>query len=435
MCKAFCYKKFNFNFETGELSLYYEFKENVFMERIIFPNAPIVISEERKEALNRIFFLAHIAFGISYFKAFCPEKIEIQSGKLTKNEALFFNKFYLEGLGEFAVRNNLNLQGKINFPFSENTFERQFNIQLSKRFLVPIGGGKDSCVSLELLSKTNHEVAAISVGLPRPINECIQIANIPSFTIKREISNTLIELNKQGIVYNGHVPITGMLAFILWASALLYDYQFITMSCESSANSENLLQGDLKINHQYSKGFDFEIDFKKITQSITPSFLYFSLLRPFSELKIAELFSKHCHKYFEVFTSCNKAFKLDESKRLDRWCGNCDKCRFVYLILAPFMNKEKLIQAVGVNPLNDINNLEGYKELLGISGHKPFECVGEIEECRQAFFILTKLKEYKEDIIIKELKNSVPQNKKDFLSFLSNHNIPQELFNEISKLI
>ena len=435
MCKAFCYKKFNFNFETGKLSLYYEFKENTFVENIVFPNAPVTISEERKNALNKIFFLAHIAFGISYYKAFCPEKIEIQSGTLTKNEALFFNKFYLEGLGEFAIRNNLNLQGKINFPFSNQAPEKQINIQLNKRFLVPIGGGKDSCVSLELLSKTNNEVAAISVGEPRPIKECIQKVNIPSFAIKREISSNLIDLNKQGVVYNGHVPITGMLAFILWASALLYDYQFIAMSCESSANSENLLQGNLKINHQYSKGFDFEIDFKKITQSITPDFLYFSLLRPFSELKIAELFSKYCHKYFDVFTSCNKAFKLDESKRLDRWCGNCDKCRFVYLILAPFMNKESLIQAVGCNPLNNINNLTGYKELLGISGHKPFECVGEIEECRQAFYMLTQMDSYQEDIIVQELKDIVPQNKKNFLTFLSNHNIPQELFYEISKLI
>ncbi|MBO7243798.1 MAG: hypothetical protein J6V53_00755 [Alphaproteobacteria bacterium] len=435
MCKAFCYKKFDFNFETGELSLFYQFKENLFEEKIIFPNAPFNLSEEKRKALNQIFFLTHIAFGISYYKAFCPEKIEIQSGSLSKNEAHFFNKFYLEGLGEFAVRNNLNLQGKITFPFSENSAVSTYLIPLKKRFLVPIGGGKDSCVSIELLSKSQEEIAAISIGLPRPIKECIQKATIPSFAIKREISSLLIELNNQGTVYNGHVPITGMLAFVLWISALLYDYQFVAMSCESSANSGNLMQGELAINHQYSKSFDFEKDFYQITHSVTPSFLYFSLLRSFSELKIAELFAKLCEKYFSVFTSCNKAFKLDTTKRLDRWCGSCDKCRFVFLILAPFMDKKTLIQAVGCNPLNDLNNLEGYKELLGINGHKPFECVGEIEECRQAFQFLIKSNQYKDDLIIKELKNIIPENQKDFLNTFSSHQIPVELFHEISKFI
>lgn len=435
MCKAFCYKKFNFNFETGELSLEYEFKEHTFVEKITFPNAPFKVSKEKKEALNKIFFLAHIAFGISYYKAFCPKDIEIQSGQLSLKEALFFNKFYLEGLGEFAVRNHLNLQGKINFPFFKEEKNEPFNISLKKRFLVPIGGGKDSCVSLELLSKSKNETAGIAIGQPRPIIECLQKADIPSFFIKREISKTLLELNKKDEVYNGHVPITGMLAFILWASALLYDYQFVAMSCENSANSGNLMQGDLKINHQYSKSFDFEQDFKEITTAVTPNFLYFSLLRPFSELKIAELFSNLSSKYFSVFTSCNKAFKLDENKRLDRWCGTCDKCRFVFLILAPFMDKQTLINAVGTNPLNEIENLNGYKELLGISGHKPFECVGEIDECRQAFHLLAASSTFNQDIIIKELKHLVPKNEVDSLFILGQHQIPKELFNEISRFI
>lgn len=435
MCKAFSYKKYDFNPQNGVLSLTYEFGEYTFVENITFPNAPFNLSHEQKMALNEIFFLTHIAFGISYYKAFCPKELEILSGTLSKNEAQFFNQFYLQGLGEFAVRNNLNLQNQINFPFKDNFKREVLSLDLKNRFLVPIGGGKDSCVSLELLKKTHHEITAISIGTAHPIEECIQTAGVKSLLIYRKIDDTLIELNKKGIVYNGHVPITGLLAFLLWASAVLYDYRYIAMSTESSANSENMKQGSLKINHQYSKSFSFESDFYHLTQSVTPHFLYFSLLRPLSELKIAQLFAQYCPCYFDVFTSCNKAFKLDKSKRLDRWCGECDKCRFVFLALAPFMNKESLIKAVGKNPLNDLNNLNGYEELLGLSGHKPFECVGEIDECRTAFHLLCQHNDYQNDVVIKALKDKVPTPKTDVFQPNPMHQIPKELYDEISRFI
>ena len=435
MCKAFSYKKYDFDPSTGVLSLYYQLDTYSFCEQITFPNAPFDLNEQQKKALNSIFFLTHIAFGISYYKTFCPENLEILSGTLTKTEAQFFDKFYLEGLGEFAIRNGLNLQNKINFPFKKNFKRDVLDFELDEKFFVPVGGGKDSCVTLELLKRTQKKLTAISVGTARPIEECIQKAEIPSLLITRKIDEQLILLNQSGKVYNGHVPITGLLAFLLWASGIIYNHKYIAMSTESSANSGNLMQGELKINHQYSKSYDFELDFYHICQSITPKFLYFSLLRPFLEIKIGSLFASYCEKYFPVFTSCNKAFKLDKTKRLDRWCGCCDKCRFVFLALAPFMNKEELVKAVGTNPLDDPANLKGYEELLGISGHKPFECVGEIEECRAAFHLLLKRKEYQSDALILALKNKVPTPTKDIFKTTSEHLIPQEIYNEISRLV
>ena len=436
MCKAFYYKKYEFNPSTGILNLFYETDEkHSFCETITFEGAPFELSTEKEDALHEIFFLTHIAFGISYYKAFCPEVIKIQSGSLTQNEALFFDKFYLEGLGEFAVRNNLNLQNKIHFPFNQNFKRKSFPFEFEEQFIVPVGGGKDSCVSIELLKKLQKKITPISVSNPRPILECKQKSGASSLLITRKISPLLIELNKTGNVYNGHVPITGMLAFILWASALLYNHKYIAMSTEASANVPNLMQGTLKINHQYSKSFSFETDFHQITKSLTPNFLYFSLLRPFSELKISSLFASYCSDYFDVFTSCNKAFKIDENKRLDRWCGTCDKCRFVFLALAPFMEKQTLVKAVGTNPLNEKDNLKGYEELLGLSGHKPFECVGEIEECRTAFHLLLKKKEYQNDFIIQTLKESVPAPCQNVFDEQSQHLIPMELYREISRFI
>ena len=156
-----------------------------------------------------------------------------------------------------------------------------------------------------------------------------------------------------------------------------------------------------------------------------------SLLRPLSEFHIARLFSQRCSAFFDVFTSCNRAFKLDEKTRIDRWCGHCDKCRFVFLILAPFMDKEKLVRCIGKNLLDDETQLDGFEELLGLKGHKPFECVGEIEESRIAFDLLAHHEHWKNDKVIIRLASqisSVSDNSyQKLLTPDSHHLIPEEI--------
>ncbi len=421
---TFYFKSFSFNAQTGEALFSYQVdSDEIFTERIAFSGAPFKLDEVQKKALNQVLFLAHIALGISYYKAYLPENIVVESGVLCKNEAEFFDDFYLKGLGEFAVRNNLNLQGKIFFPFGEKKSEA-LSPKLERSALVPVGGGKDSCVVMALLKELDMPITGVACGGSRSQKECAEKMNVPYFTFSRKIDEKLIALNQSDTVYNGHIPITGVLAFLLWALALLRQNKYVVMACEKSANSGNLKQGALEINHQWSKSFEFEKMFYELTQSITPDFRYFSLLRPISEAHIAKLFAEKCAACFPVFTSCNKAFKLDLTKRIDRWCGACDKCRFVFLILAPFMDKETLVRVVGNNPLNDMAQLEGYRELLGLSGHKPFECVGEVSECRWAFHQLKKKPEWANDAVIKAL--DVPEESAPF-EISEEHLIPKEL--------
>ena len=429
MCKVFYYKQVNFSQDTGVLSLGYAADDiHQFTETITFPGAPFALSAKEKTALNQIFRLLHISAGISYYKAFLPEQIVIDHYGLTKEEVRFFDNFYLSGLGEFAIRNNLNLQGKIHFPVSETTERTAVNLNLPYNALIPVGGGKDSCLTMELVKSTDLPAVAVSIGHPKPISDCIQKSSLPAIHIERRLDPTLISLNQSGKVYNGHVPITGILAFILWAAAVLYDKKYVVMSCERSANSGNLKQGNLDINHQYSKSFAFEQDFYRLTQTVTPDFRYFSLLRPLSEAHIAKLFARYCSAYFPVFTSCNKAFKLDEAKRLSHWCGTCDKCRFVFLILAPFIPKETLVHIVGTDPLNDESQLEGFQELLGIKNHKPFECVGEVAESRWAIHRLADTKEWQDDFIVKTLADQFPHESEEAIFTPdTNHLIPEDL--------
>ena len=214
-------------------------------------------------------------------------------------------------------------------------------------------------------------------------------------------------LDKSKPFYNGHVPITGILAFVMMVECVLYNKNEMVMSCESSANEGNLKIDGMEINHQWSKSEEFERMFMDLTYDFLPNFKYYSFLRPYREIDIARLFAENCSSYFECFTSCNHAFHIDKAKRLDRWCGDCDKCRFVFLILAPFMEKEVLLRAVGHNLLDDESQKQGYRELLGISGYKPFECVGTADECREAFAKLCVHEEWKNDKLVRELSHEL----------------------------
>jgi UDP-N-acetyl-alpha-D-muramoyl-L-alanyl-L-glutamate epimerase len=410
---VFSFTSYTFDEQNGLLSFRYtvqnDGESHSFEEKYIFDTCFLPLSEEKRKVLDRVFFLFHIAAGISYYKAFVSDTVSVDSGRLTQEEASFFTTFYFKGLGEFFCRNDLPLK-KIDFPFKAQVSEPVLKEKLKKRCLLPIGGGKDSALSLELLKESfkKEDILPVSCGMVRPIAQTIQASGLPSsLLIRREISPNLIALNKEGKVFNGHVPVTGIFAFLLLACGILYDYAFVVMSCEKSANAATRLYKGEEVNHQWSKSFEFESLFNTLSRKLVPDFSYFSLLRPLSELKIAYLFSKYGSPYFPVFTSCNKAFKLDKEKRLDRWCADCDKCRFVFLCLAAFMDKETLIKIFGKNMLDDETQEKGFKELLGLSGYKPFECVGEVDESRLAFLLLCEREEFQNDVIVKKLKDKI----------------------------
>lgn len=385
--------------------------EYFFTETIEFKNAKTNLMVAEKEAVNKILFFLHMACGISYYKAFIPSQIEIESGCLNKEQAEFFQTFYEKGLGEFSWRNGLNLSGKINFPYAEKPSVKEASeISLPDMTAVPIGGGKDSNVVLETLKSHGENVVCIAQGRPRPIKESIEVSECPDIEFTRTISPELIALNGKEGVYNGHVPISGIYAFCMTLAAVLYGYDKVAMGNERSANVGNLVRDDnFEVNHQWSKSIEFEQMFNAFNHKyMLANFNYFSFLRPLSELDIARRFAK-LKPYHQVFTSCNKAFKIDKEKRLERWCGDCDKCRFVFLALAPFMDKEDLIKAVGKNILADIKQKQGYEELLGLSNHKPFECVGELEECCVAMYLLSQNPQWQNEPLVKELYPLVEQ--------------------------
>lgn len=401
---TFIFKSCRYEPDKRQLLLHYAYGSGqCFKEVITFPGAKTVFTADEHRALDKLGPALHLAAGISYYKAYCPDQIVIENQKLSPAQADFFTKFYLMGLGEFSVENDLDLRQVITFPATDQGTPSPSSLSLPRANAVPIGGGKDSLVSLEVLRHAGQPFRPIAINAGRPILEVIDSADCSTpILISRKLDPALFQLNEQG-AYNGHVPITGILSFIMAFASVLYGYDTVIMSNEQSANEGNMVRHGLEINHQYSKSLEFEQDFSHFIRShILEKFCYFSLLRPLSESGIAALFSR-APKYFPTFKSCNRNFHIAEGMRQYGWCCDCPKCRFVFLALAPFIGKPGIIKIFGRDMLDDPAQEDGFRELIGLKGHKPFECVGEIGECRLLLKSLSLMPDWQQSRLLSQL--------------------------------
>lgn len=388
--KNFYFERFEFDIKTLQSTFYYNFDGELFFEeKISFFDDNFPLRKDLNiDIINNILFHIHIALWISYYKFFPTKNLIIKTGKIDDFQANFWYKFYLNWLGEFFYKNNLDPNWLINFlSESDKKFVKK-DFDLSDKYLLAVWWWKDSIVSIELLKKMWKKLDLITFA----VNDNILYENteknseLKRVFIKRKLSKNILEAISLWL-YNWHVPITWMIAFILELVCYLYDYKYIVLSNEASANYENTIWNWVKINHQWSKSLEFEKDFwNYVEKYISSNTKYFSLLRPFYEIKIAELFAKLWHKYFSSFSSCNTNFKIFKKdldvKDLDKnyWCNNCPKCVFVYIILRAFLDKNQILSIFGRELYEDKSLEKLFRELAWISWIKPFECVWTNEE-------------------------------------------------------
>ncbi len=333
--------------------------------------------------------------GVSYFKAGAPPVVDLGNTQLRPGDVEFLRDFYIQGLGEFAYRNGLDLSdlefagGKQEPPFELD--EAELASHPRHHLLVPFGGGIDSIVTVETLkaSRSDAELFVLDrAGAPpfRAIERAASTTGLAVRRAQREIDPWILSPEAGRSAFNGHVPVTGIVSAVAVLCAVLTGRGRVVMSNEWSSSKPTLTFNGREVNHQYSKSYLFEAGFRSVLESSLGSLVeYFSLLRPFSELWVAERFSRMTD-YHKVFHSCNRAFHLDPAKRLDSWCGRCDKCCFIDLILAPFLDHDRLLEIFGgAEPLEQRDLVEVFEALLGLSGaFKPFECVGDVDESRVA---------------------------------------------------
>jgi len=368
------------------------------IEQIEFPGAP-ALPIARSGAFDAALGLLHLLAGVSYYKAGVPDEIRVESGALDAATAEFLEQVYFHGLAEFAYQNQLDLRGRIGFPRGAEVPAPAALLSLPRRTLVPIGGGKDSLVSVEMLKAVGEPMTAAWVGESALIAACVQRTGLEALNIKRRLAPELFEYNRLG-AWNGHIPVTAINSAILLCAAILYGYDAIAFSNERSASAATLEYDGQPVNHQWSKSLDFERRLREYTKSqIAADLDYFSLLRPWSELAVTRAFAETA-RYDDVFSSCNRNFRIRGERPSDRWCGQCPKCHFVFLALAPFVAKPRLLAIFGRNLLDDAALAPGFDALLEYRDHKPFECVGEGRESRAAMHFLTLRPEWREDALV-----------------------------------
>jgi UDP-N-acetyl-alpha-D-muramoyl-L-alanyl-L-glutamate epimerase len=397
---VFRYLSYAADAESGTLTCRYELDGREFAERFTLSAGPRWRSEAARAAARLVFLLA----GVSYYKTAAPPLIDLGETGLTETELAFLREFYLQGLGEFGYRNHLDLTSlRIEARRRQPQEAVASEPAGTRRALVPFGGGIDSIVVVERVRRL-ADVALFVVNRPADRFAAIEapaaVTGLPIVRAEREIDPQLLRSAELGFL-NGHVPVTGILSAIAVLAAVLEDRDAVVMSNEWSASVPTLEYDGRPVNHQFSKSDIFEAAFRDVlaragadpdpavgSDPALPRLPeYFSWLRDRTELWVGQEFAA-LEQYHGSFRSCNKAFYSDKARRLDHWCGQCDKCCFIDLILAPFLPAAALrrIFAVTGEPLDNPGLAGKFRALLG-AGAKPFECVGEVSECRAAVLL------------------------------------------------
>jgi hypothetical protein len=406
--QCFSFSGFQYDPTNGAATLSYDVDNRVLQEKITFPWTPWPVDASRQAAFLQALELLHLIAGISYYKAGLAHRIDAGETRVDEVLADFLNELYVNGLGEFAHINQLDLSAMVNFEVNTDSGSATMDLpradqstaplpqplDLPERALVAMGGGKDSLVCLQMLREAGVEVQPVCVGGSALIGETVKAAGLPLLRIQRELSPELSVMNANG-AWNGHVPVTAINSAILLCAGLLYGYRYIVFANESSADEATLKDGQGKeVNHQYSKSLVFEQAFRDIIHHrVAANIEYFSLLRPYGEIAITRKFSEMT-EFHAVFSSCNRNFHLDGSHIDGRWCQECPKCRFAALALAPFISPAQIIAIQGADLLDQEKQLPGFKALCGLGTNKPFECVGSIAESRAVMKHLAAIPEW-----------------------------------------
>jgi hypothetical protein len=356
----------------------------------------------RLEAVHRAARLLHMVAGVSYYKSCFAPEITVEGDRPDPAVAAFLRRLYDRGLAECRFTNRLPDVEIPEFPAAPAEAPAAPPAGLGVRPMVPVGGGKDSIVTLEAVRRVHPDALLFSVGAAPAALRTAEVAGLPRVSVTRTLAPGLLGLNRVG-AYNGHVPVTAINSCLAVIAALIHGSSEVVMADERSASVGSFVWQGTEVNHQYSKSWEFEQRFAAVVRRLVAADLtYFSLLRPWSELAIARAFAG-LPAYHRAFVSCNRAFLIDPDRRAPGWCGDCAKCRFVSLALAPFLDRGAVSAIVGGDLLGEPSQVPGFAALLGMEADKPLECVGEIEEARVAMRLLLDRPGWREAAVVHAL--------------------------------
>lgn len=427
---CFRFTGWRFDEPSATATLAYALDDEIaFEERVELPPGAPPLNPARRAALQNVLGLLHLVAGVSYYKTAAPPGIAVETGPLSEPRARLLTDVYVQGLGEYAFNNRIDVASRIRFAASAAHVPAAAPLEPTGRSLVPVGGGKDSVVALETMRAAGADVTLFSVGDAAPIAATAEVAGLRRLIARRTLAPELLAANEAGAL-NGHVPVTAVVSLIAIAAAVLHGHDEVVLANERSASQGNLSWEGLDVNHQWSKGLGFERALRELLAAeVVDGVEWFSLMRPASELGIARAFAA-LSPYHGVFTSCNRAFRLDERRRHTGWCCDCPKCRFVFLALAPWLAPGELVAIFGEDLLADERQTADFLALCALDAHKPFECVGEEEESAAAFRLLAADPRWADHAVVRAAAARLPDGLGDpaaVLALTDDHEIPERL--------
>lgn len=435
-----CFRFTRRSFVDGVVRLEYALDDAyAFVEEFELPVPDGNVDRGRVEP---ILDLLHWVAGVSYYKTAVPPVVSCETGAPPPATAAYLEALYSEGLGEFAVVNRLRHLPKPLFPRgSDGAAALMPEAPPLTRALVPIGGGKDSLVALEIVRRSGIDLTLFSVRDDPAMQRSAAAAGLPRIVMQRRLPlDLLAELGRNGAL-NGHIPITAIISCAALLTAEVYGHDAVVLANERSASRGNVVYDGIEVNHQFSKSTHAERLLRAAAAEATRDIQIFSILRPASELAIARRFAS-LEQYHRAFTSCNAIFRLDPALRLASWCGDCPKCRFVFLVLAPFMEPDTLANIFGKAMLDDEAQFEGFALLTATGGPKPFECVGEEDESLAAIELLADDRRWRDRPVVRRLVDEVLAQRGHDRARVSNafalggeHFVPAELMDDVDALL
>jgi hypothetical protein len=253
------------------------------------------------------------------------------------------------------------------------------------------GGGKDSLVAAHLLAGGDIQFATYAYSIPeygaadeqhRLIDRLVKrTASLRHHRL--EISDNFAEAGVPKLLADRGMrePIcaeTPTSIFGVLPIALQHGYRQLIVAHERSADEANLRwpgTGE-EINHQWGKSFAAERLVNGYLQSeLIANVSYFSILKPVYDVLIFNLLRQDPQS-----VACTHSCNIRKP-----WCGHCAKCAYVWLNFMAYLPLQIFREMFPENLFDDPRTQPVFRQLMGIEAHKPFECVGEVDEARLAF--------------------------------------------------
>jgi hypothetical protein len=358
---------------TGEAAFTYRLAGDEFTERLTLDTD--LLSGADPTRVDAALDLVHLVMGTSYYKLRAPGRVVVQR-PVPKTMAVVAEAAYTHGLGEFAAVNRLPVPHEVAFDLELTDDLPAPGDGGGSRALLPVGGGKDSALALVVVTPAT----ALAVNPTDAQRDVARAAGVPLIGVRRRLDPLLAERTRAGGL-NGHVPVTAINSAISTLVAVLGGFDPVVFANERSADEETLTVNGARVNHQYSKSYEFERLFAAAAAEVGVT--YFSLTRQLSELATVAAVANLPGLRGEIL-SCNRSYTQAHmgGQATQRWCLHCDKCLFTFLCFAVFLTPEEALEMFGGDPLRDLSLADGFRRLWATE--KPFDCVGERAESAAA---------------------------------------------------